>query len=130
MKPVLLDTHVWIWLALAQSDKFSVSARTAIQASRQRWIAAISCWELAKLVEKQRIGFSIPLLTWIERALVENEIRIAPLSPAIAVESTHLEGFHQDPADQMIVATARVAGWPVVSADHRIRDYPGVETIW
>lgn len=130
MRAVLLDTHVWIWLALAQHARLSASARIALQEARQKWIAAISCWEIAKLVEKQRIGFSIPLLTWIERALAENEIRIAALSPAIAVESTHLEGFHKDPADQLIVATARVAGWPLISADERIRAYSRVETLW
>ncbi len=117
MRAVLLDTHVWIWLALAQHARLSASARVALQEAREKWIGAISCWEIAKLVEKQRIGFSIPLLTWIERALAENEIRIAALSPAIAVESTHLKGFHTNPADQIIVATARVAGWPLISAD-------------
>jgi len=71
-----------------------------------------------------------PLLSWIERARAENRIRVAPLSPAVVVESTSLQGFHMDPADQIIVAKARVAGWPLVSVDDRIRSDPQVETIW
>ncbi len=114
MQAVLLDTHVWIWLAIGQSGKLSASARMALQGARQKWIPAISLWKIAKLVEKQRLGFSIPLLTRIERALNENGIRIA-------VESTHLEGYHKDPADRIIVATARIAGWPLLSADEPIR---------
>jgi len=94
-----------------------------------RWIAAISCWELAKLVEKGRIGFTIPVLTWMRRSLNENNIRLAELTPEIAVESTNLQGFHQDPADQIIVATSRVLGMPIVTADQRIIRFDDVETI-
>ena len=55
---------------------------------------------------------------------------MADLSPEIAVESTLLKGFHRDPADQIIVATSRVLGFPLVTSDRRILDYPDVETIW
>ena len=94
-----------------------------------KWISAISCWELAKLVEKQRLGFTIPALTWMRRSLNENNIRIADLTPEIAVESTGLQGFHRDPADQIIVATSRILGMPLVTADQRIIRFGGVEAI-
>lgn len=129
MKQVLLDTHVWVWLSIGDLSALSIKARQAITGSAQRWISAISCWELAKLVELQRLGFTIPTLSWIQRALNENQIRIADLTPAIAVESTNLEGFHRDPADQIIVATSRVMGLPVISADQRIIQFRGVEVI-
>ena len=95
-----------------------------------KWISAISCWELAKLVERRRLGFTIPTLNWIRRSLTENDIRIADLTPEIAVESTKLQGFHRDPADQIIVATSRVLGMPVVTADQRIIQFGDVEAIW
>ena len=129
MKPVLLDTHVWIWLSLGDLSSLSARARKAMTPETPKWIAAISCWELAKLVEKGRIGFTIPVLTWMRRSLNENNIRIADLTPEIAVESTELQGFHRDPADQMIVATSRVLGLPLVTADQRIIEFAGVETI-
>ena len=130
MKQVLLDTHVWIWLSIGEMHYLSGKAQEAMRGASSTWIAAISCWELAKLVERRRIGLTIPALTWMRRSLTENAIRIADLSPEIAVESTRLAGLHRDPADQIIVATSRVLGMPVVSADQRIIQFEGVEAIW
>ena len=130
MKDLLLDTHVWIWVSIQKNDSLSGRAQRSIQKARHKWISAISCWELAKLVEKGRISFSIPTLTWILRSLSEYGIYIAELSPEIAVESTQLSDFHRDPADQIIVATSRVLGIPLVTSDNRILDYLTVDTIW
>ena len=129
MKPVLLDTHVWIWLSIGQMESLSPRAQGSI-IGRARWISAISCWELAKLVERRRIGFTIPTLSWIRRSLTENDLRIADLTPEIAVESTNLQGLHRDPADQIIMATSRVLGMPLVTADQRIIQFGDVEAIW
>ena len=129
MKPILLDTHVWIWLSIGDLRSLSAKAQQVL-ARAQKWVSAISCWELAKLVERRRIGFTIPTLNWICRSLNENEIRIADLTPEIAVASTELQGFHRDPADQIIVATSRVLGMPVVTADQRIFQFADVEAIW
>ena len=127
---LLLDTHVWIWLSMENRNSFSERARKAINSSSQKWISAISCWELAKLVEKKRIGFSIPTLAWIRRSLNEFDIRVADLSPEIAVESTLLRSFHSDPADQIIVATSRILGMPMVTSDKQILKFSEGETIW
>ncbi|MBI5582951.1 MAG: type II toxin-antitoxin system VapC family toxin [Deltaproteobacteria bacterium] len=132
MKDVLLDTHVWVWISIDDRRSLSRKARSMLidQPSGRKWISAISCWELAKLVERGRIGFSIPVLTWIRRSLVENQIQVAELSPEIAVESTQLTGFHRDPADQIIAATSRVLGMPLLTADADLQKYPGLESIW
>ena len=130
MTDLLLDTHVWIWLSLEKNDLLSTKSNKAIRSSDYRWISAISCWELAKLVEKKRIGFSIPLIAWIRRSLNEFNIRVADLSPEIAVESTVLRDYHKDPADQIIVATARILSMCLVTADRQILDYPDVDTLW
>jgi PIN domain nuclease of toxin-antitoxin system len=127
---VLLDTHIWIWLTLKKQKPLSIKAIKAIKSTDQKWIAAISCWELAKLVEKNRISFSIPTLTWIRRSLNQYAIRVADLSPEIAVESTNLRGFHRDPADQLIAATSRVLGMPLITSDKRILDFSEVDAIW
>lgn len=130
MSDILLDTHAWVWASL--DDRMSLSPRAikAIKESKRKWISAISCWELAKLAERKRIGFSIPVLNWIRRSINEQEISVADLSPEIAVESTQLRGFHKDPADQIIVATSRVLGMPLLTSDRRILDFRDVETIW
>jgi len=127
---VLMDTHVWIWLSLKKQKMLSNKAMRAMKSANQKWIAAISCWELAKLVEKNRISFSIPTLTWIRRSLNEYNIKVADLSPEIAVESTVLHGFHKDPADQLITATSRILGMPLITSDKQILDFPEVDTIW
>jgi PIN domain nuclease of toxin-antitoxin system len=127
---LLLDTHVWIWMSIEDKISLSKEAKRAIQQARQKWVSAISCWEVAKLAEKKRITFSIPTLTWIRRSLSEFGVRIAELSPEIAVESTQLKGFHHDPADQLIVATSRTLGMPLLTSDRRMLDFLEVETIW
>jgi PIN domain nuclease of toxin-antitoxin system len=71
--PVLLDTHIWIWLSVEQGRSLSKEAKKAIQNSSEKFISAISCWELAKLVEKNRIGFSIPVLQWIRQSLLKEK---------------------------------------------------------
>ncbi len=130
MNGLLLDTHVWIWLSMDDRKSLSTKASKALQQAPLRWISAISCWELAKLVEKGRIGFSIPTLTWIRRSLQEYDIRMVELTAEIAVESTLLKGMHADPADQIIAASSRVTGMPLVTSDKRLRRLDGVDTIW
>ena len=130
MTGLLLDTHIWIWLSIEDNTSLSQRAKKAIDSASQKWISAISCWELAKLAEKKRIGFSIPTLTWIRRSLNEYEIRIADLSPEIAVESTLLRGFHKDPADQIIAATSRILGVPLITSDKKMLEFSDVETVW
>ena len=130
MKKLLLDTHVWIWLCMEDRKSLSPRAAAAMRQGSLKFISAISCWELAKLVEKGRIGFSIPTLTWIRRSLQEYDIRVAELTAEIAVESTQLKGMHADPADQIIAATSRVTGMPLLTSDKRLRQLQGVETVW
>ena len=130
MTGLLLDTHIWIWLSIEDNTSLSQRAKKAIDSASQKWISAISCWELAKLAEKKRIGFSIPTLTWIRRSLNEYEIRIADLSPEIAAESTLLHGFHKDPADQIIAATSRILGVPLITSDKKMLEFSDVETVW
>ena len=130
MKALMLDTHVWIWMSIEKRAMLSSKAKALIKEVGQKWISAISCWELAKLVEKKRISFSIPTTTWIRRSLSEQRINIAELSPEIAAESTQLKNFHQDPADQIIVATSRILGMPLLTSDKRILNFPDVEAIW
>jgi PIN domain nuclease of toxin-antitoxin system len=130
VRDILLDTHVWIWASVEERTSLSPRAARVIKDAKRKWVSAISCWELAKLVERKRIGFSIPVLSWIRRSIDEQEISVADLSPEITVESTQLRGFHKDPADQIIVATARVLGMRLVTSDRRILDFPDVEAIW
>lgn len=87
-------------------------------------ISAISCWEVAKLVERGRLNLPCPIDEWFTQALAYPGMQLLELTPKICVESTQLPGdFHRDPADQIIVATARVYGCPLVTMDSKILNY-------
>jgi PIN domain nuclease of toxin-antitoxin system len=128
---IVLDTHTWIWWV--HGDKqLTETQRAAILANEDDVIgvSAISCWEIAKLVEYGRLKFSVKLETWFEQALSYPGIQVLPLTPEIAIESTRLPGeFHRDPADQIIVATARRYDCPLVTSDDKILNYSHVKTI-
>ena len=82
---------------------------------------------MAKLVELQRLSLPCPVSDWIQQALSYPGVRLLDLSPRVCVESTQLPGnFHRDPADQIIVATARIFDAPLVTVDARILAYPHV----
>jgi PIN domain nuclease of toxin-antitoxin system len=125
-RPLLLDTHVWIWFMLANPE-LSISERTTINraaASGRLRIAAISVWEAALLASRGRIVLGQPMGQWIERAVSARGLSIEPLLPRVAIEGSALpEAFHRDPADRMIVATARVTGAILMTRDRRILDY-------
>ena len=123
---ILLDTHVWLWLVAGSSD-LSMEARHMISgaaAAGTLRIAAISLWEIALLASRGRIVLGKSIGLWLEEALADPGPAIDPLSPQIAVESYALpDVFHADPADRLIVATARVANATLMTRDQRILDY-------
>jgi len=129
----LLDTCTFIW-DLTERKRLSRKAVRAIDdaaAREELHLSVISCWEVAKLVEKGRLRLELPVRDWIERGLTRAGLTLLPLSPAIAVESTELPGeMSLDPADQMIVATARHHSLAVVTPDARIVSYDGVRSVW
>jgi len=129
----LLDTHVWIWWNV-DPQKLSRKAHAAIT-NTDRYseilLSAISPWEFCKLLEKERIGISCDPAEWLSQALLLPKLRLVPLTPTIAYRSTILpQPFHTDPADQIIVATAREENATIISKDRLIRGYQHVRTVW
>jgi PIN domain nuclease of toxin-antitoxin system len=87
-------------------------------------ISVISIWELAMLVKRGRVALPMNVRAWVEQALSKPGIAVAPLTPEIAIESGHLPGeMHGDPADRMLVATARVLGAKLVTKDAQLIRY-------
>ena len=94
-------------------------------------LSAISPWEFCKLLEKKRLGISVNPTQWLKAALNMVKLRLVPLSPLIAYQSTVLpQPFHDDPADQIIVASAREENATILTVDERIRAYDQVRTLW
>ena len=128
---ILLDTHIWVWWVHGDT-RLTSAQMEAITANEQDMlgISAISCWEVAKLVEYKRLELPCPLEAWFEQSLGYPGVRLLELTPEIAAESCRLPGeFHRDPADQIIVATARAHGCALVTSDKRLVAYPFVPTI-
>jgi PIN domain nuclease of toxin-antitoxin system len=125
-QPLLLDTHVWLWFMLADAT-LATRERNAINraaAAGRLSIAAISLWETALLVSGHRVVLGRPLAQWMAKAVSAPGLSVEPLLPQTAVEAYSLpDGFHRDPADRLIVATARVTGAALMTRDRRILDY-------
>jgi PIN domain nuclease of toxin-antitoxin system len=125
-QPLVLDTHVWIWIINGdQTIKASIRLRIQQALKKSRvLVPAICVWEVGMLWKKDRIQLQEPLLNWIRTALDKPGFSLAPITDAIAVESALLPGkFHNDPADCMIVATARLEKAILVTRDTRIIQY-------
>jgi PIN domain nuclease of toxin-antitoxin system len=128
---IVLDTHIWIWWVHG-SDRLTQTQLDVIEANEDGVIgvSAISLWEIAKLVENERLELPVSLEKWFAQALNYPGVQIIELTPEIAAESTRLPGeFHRDPADQIIVATARVMKCKLVTSDEKILNYSHVKTI-
>jgi PIN domain nuclease of toxin-antitoxin system len=129
----VLDTHAWIWWN-ARPEALSKKARERIagaKAGDELLLPAIAVWEFCKLLEVGRLAIASDAAQWIKAALDMPRLRLAPLTPEIALASTTLPGqFHSDPADQIIVATARVEQATLITRDERIRRYPHVQALW
>jgi PIN domain nuclease of toxin-antitoxin system len=128
----LLDTHTWIWL-LDSPGKLSKRAARAINSliGEQCGVCEISSWEVARKESLGKLELSMAFRIWLSQACSAPGIKMLPLSPEIAWESCHLPGnFPRDPANQIIVATARVGGMQLITRDERLLAYEGVETLW
>jgi PIN domain nuclease of toxin-antitoxin system len=129
---LLMDTHVWFW-SLTEPENLSKAALDIIQRTEtdQRSIASISIWEFAMMVARGRIEIKITAEQWLDYAVHKTGLRVLELTPKVAVESCELPGvFHKDPADRIIVATARVNGGTLVTRDQKILGYPHVKSLW
>ena len=119
------DTHTLVWW-LTGHERLTSAQTAALRRAEARGdrigVPAICFWEIAKLVERGRLEFEVPADQVFDEIEEHPTIRVLELSPRIALESTRLgPGFHSDPADQLIAATARVHGLKLVTSDDRIR---------
>jgi PIN domain nuclease of toxin-antitoxin system len=127
LAPILLDTHYWIWLQAGAWGELSPSERKAVMEAGvhgRLLLSVISVWELGLLESKGRVSLDRPCEEWVREALATPGLSVAPLTPEIALASTRLpQPFHGDPADRIIVATARTMGVRLATRDSKIREY-------
>jgi PIN domain nuclease of toxin-antitoxin system len=117
---LLLDTHIWVWSAL---DRERISARlTGIleNPANELWLSPISLWEVLTLCQKQRLTLHPNPQAWITNVLDTVPMREAQITYEVAQETGRVQLPHRDPADRFLVATARVFGLTLVTADAQL----------
>ena len=126
----LLDTHVWIQRALGL-DLPPLVDDILYQYEDSLAISDISIWEAAKLIELGRLKLEVSPASFFQLAITPS-LKVIPITPEIAIQIVSLEstGFHKDPADQLIVATALTHKLHLISADSRIRKWGQVPMVW
>ena len=131
---IIIDTHILIWWANGDkclSNSVARAIEETIDGNSEVIISAISVWEIAMLMQKGRLILNMDIDNWLDEIAHIDGVCFTPVDNEIALKSALLPGnFHKDPADRIIIATARKFASPVVTADERIIDYPHVKTIW
>ena len=125
---LLLDTHIWLWVALGTTRKIRSSVLESIEDAAKAsgvLVSIVSIWEIALLVARERLFLPLPLHEWIALALARPQIKLVGLSrPATVIDSVNLPGeFHTDPADRFLIATARAQRAVLVTRDEKIIKY-------
>ena len=130
---IVLDTHALVWWVTGDAE-LSANARAAIKKELNGGeiiVSSISAWEIAMLVAREKLVLTVDVDAWLAAVAEIEVVRFVQVNNEIAVKSVSLPGkFHKDPADRMIVATARVLAVPLVTKDEKMRAYLHVKTIW
>ena len=132
---IVLDTHALIWWVNGDS-KLSARARKVIESEMtvdggRILVSAITAWEIAMLINKNRLALTMDLNEWLDTVRSIDAVQFVPIDNEVAIQSVQLPGdFHPDPADRMITALARHYSAMLVTSDDKIRNYRHVKTIW
>ena len=135
--PLLLDTHIWLWLVEGDETRLTNEAWGLLDRSAAESnliVSDISCWEVAVKASKGKLPLTADAAAWLERAEQAPGIRFQPLTRKILLRSTQLPGaVHNDSADRILMATAQLLGIPLVTADRQIiayaRAHVGVQVV-
>jgi PIN domain nuclease of toxin-antitoxin system len=125
-RPLLLDTHAAVWIAEDEplADKAVEAIDNAYRSGNEILVSAITAWEIGLLVSRNRLGLSTKPEHWFNQLLAVPGVRLAELSPDVLIASSFLPGDPpRDPADRIIIATARELGATLITRDGLILKY-------
>ncbi len=125
MAALLLDTCAIVYVAEGAAVKAAAKKQIIAAAlGAGLLVSALSAWEIGMLAKKKGVVFLPDPVSWFQAFLRRNGIQLAPLTPEVAIASSFLpEPMHGDPADRLLVATARALDVPIVTRDRRILSY-------
>lgn len=117
---LLLDTHVWVWMRL-DPGRLGARARRRIEDSaNELWLSPISAWELLQLADRGRLRLGPDAPAWIRNSIATMAVSVAPIGVEIAIASRRIDLPHDDPADRLLAATAKLLDLTLVTADERL----------
>ena len=119
----LLDTHIWLWWLLGDSRLSREESRVLDELPKENRpaLSVISLWEVAMLVELGRVQLDLTLNEFLQGACSPETVRLLPLNLDVVVEMNTLPStFHRDPADRLIVSSARAEGLSLATHDRKI----------
>jgi PIN domain nuclease of toxin-antitoxin system len=128
---IVLDTHIWFWWVRGD-PALSTAQLRHIQTAQPAGlgVSVMSVLEIARLEQAGRLNVFRPVEDWVRDALAYPGVRLLDLTPEVAIASTRLpDPFHRDPADRILVATARALNVPLLTADAKILAYPHVHCL-
>jgi PIN domain nuclease of toxin-antitoxin system len=126
---LLLDTHIWIWNHLAPWKITSEVTKELTDPRNELWLSPLSIWELVLLVEKKRLELHADMGEWVQQSVNELDLQEATFTSAVAHELRFTLLGYRDPGDRLLVATARVYGLILVTADENLLKLPGLQLL-
>jgi len=125
----LLDTHIWLWSALQPERLSRRVALTVADPQNELWLSPISVWELIILCRKGRFRVQPDIATWVANSISQLRLVEAPLTIEVPLAMSALRFSHADPADQFLVASAKVFDLTLVTADRELLGVPGIKVL-
>lgn len=119
---MILDTCVLLWRAF-EKEKLSKKAMNATSNASELLINSISIWEIGIKIKRKRLKIPISIQSLVHRLKEIDGVRIISVDENIWLESLKLKWNHNDPADRVIVATARILDMPIVTDDREMRKF-------
>src|ERR1700722_4577791 len=116
----LLDTHIWLWMLLEPENLSSNVHGTLKDWKNRLFLSPISVWELSLLVEKGYMTLSEGINAWVTKSQKELDLREAPFTIEVAARLQETYSMHRDPADRLLVATAKAYDLTLVTADRKL----------
>jgi len=124
----LIDTHIFIWYATGDK-RLGKNAISIIEGNNEIYLSIASLWEMAIKVNIGRLEFKEPFEKIATQQIAINNYKILNIKPEHAFHLSHLELFHKDPFDRIIISQATIEDMPLISKDRFFKDY-NIEIIW
>ena len=119
---IVLDTSTLLFWTFAP-EKLSANALEAMETSPTYVVNAVSIWEIGWKMRRGKLALPMSIRAYVGHLLETERIEIHPTELEIWLQSMEMDWEHKDPADRIIVATAKVLGCPLVTSDRRIREF-------